>query len=121
MPKKKYYNQHQKPPSKSIGFGTNPDPLPEAKVIPEIQAYDQVEEEVPIERVFFVQSVPPMLNLRAVPNLVGEILTVLPKGTRMRILESRDSWSQVAVLNSDGKVTADSRVGFVRSEYLEME
>lgn len=42
----------------------------------------------------------PMVNLRSQPG--GAVLTALPEGTRIRVLESRDRWTRVQVIEWKG-------------------
>lgn len=51
------------------------------------------------------------LNLRACPGLGCEVLSVLPKGQLLFVIESRQGWSHVRVLNSPLK-------GWVSSRYI---
>jgi hypothetical protein len=41
-----------------------------------------------------------MVNLRSQPG--GTVLTALPEGTRIRVLESRDRWTRVQVVEWKG-------------------
>ncbi len=62
----------------------------------------------------------PMVNLRSQPG--GAVLTALPEGTRVRVLESRDRWTRVQVIDWKGTPPDNAPDnGWVNDSFIQLD
>jgi len=62
------------------------------------------------------------VNLRSEPTLDSEVLGVMPSGTRVRVLGSRDNWTRVKVLEWKGPVPDNApEEGWMDGRYIRLD
>jgi serine/threonine protein kinase len=62
------------------------------------------------------------VNLRSEPALDSEVLGVMPSGTRVRVLGSRDNWTKVKVLEWKGPVPDNApEEGWMDGRYIRLD
>lgn len=62
------------------------------------------------------------VNLRSEPGLDAEVLAVMPSGTRVRVIGSRDNWTRVRVMEWKGPVPENApEEGWMDGRYIRLD